>query len=263
MADLSGLQKHKMEKALRMGNGFVLDFSNPSLQAFIFDSTGLDIWDEKYLNQSGSNSKANRLRSFWVQEANSVVGRLLVNLLEYRKYRDTESGAEVEEAENDNIAECLKIAALLSENASVENLDSLQAINSDKDFNLLSENIRKSIEDNQPEVALDRLHTYLVKYIRELCNRHGIKFETHEALHGIFGKYVKFVLSQGYVKSVMSERILRFSINIIDGFNDVRNSQSFAHDNPILNYDESILIFNSVSATVKFINELEKQISAA
>ena len=142
--------------------------------------------------------------------------------------------------------------------ASVENLDALQAINSDRDFNLLSETIRKSIEDNQPEVALDRLHTYLVKYVRELCNRHSIKFETHEALHGIFGKYVKHVISQGHVKSVMSERILRFSINVIDSFNEVRNSQSFAHDNPILNYDESILIFNNVSALVKFINTLEK-----
>ncbi|GAB3305045.1 abortive infection family protein [Hymenobacter humi] len=240
MSDLTGFKKHKLEKALRMGNGYVLDFSNPSLQSFVYDSTGLDILDEKY--SSGSGSKANRLRTFWEKAPNHAVGKLITDLLEYRKHRDAENDVIVETAETENIADCLKTAVALSRNITVENLDSIQPINSDKDFNLLSETIRKSIEDNQPEVALDRLHTFLVKYVRELCGKHGIKFETHEALHGIFGKYVKHVVAQGHIKSIMSERILKFSINVIDGFNEVRNSQSFAHDNPILNYDESILI---------------------
>ena len=85
MSDLNGLQKHKLEKALRMSNGYVLDFSNSGLQTFVFDSTGLDILDEKYYNKSSSNSKANKLRSFWEQEPNNIVGKLLVDLLEYRK----------------------------------------------------------------------------------------------------------------------------------------------------------------------------------
>jgi hypothetical protein len=58
----------------------------------------------------------------------------------------------------------------------------------------------------------------------------------------------------------MAEKILRFSINIIDAFNDVRNNKSFAHDNPILNYHESILIFNNISNTIKFIETIENKI---
>lgn len=58
----------------------------------------------------------------------------------------------------------------------------------------------------------------------------------------------------------MAEKILRFSINIIDAFNDVRNNKSFAHDNPILNYHESILIFNNISNTIKFIETIETKI---
>lgn len=34
----------------------------------------------------------------------------------------------------------------------------------------------------------------------------------------------------------------------------------FAHDNPVLNYSESILIFNNVSSTIKFIESIEKSI---
>ena len=34
-----------------------------------------------------------------------------------------------------------------------------------------------------------------------------------------------------------------------------------AHDNPILNYDESILIFNNISNAIRFIESLERKIS--
>jgi hypothetical protein len=51
----------------------------------------------------------------------------------------------------------------------------------------------------------------------------------------------------------MTERILKSSISILEAFNDVRNNQSIAHDNPILNYNESVLIFNHVSSAIKFI----------
>jgi hypothetical protein len=57
----------------------------------------------------------------------------------------------------------------------------------------------------------------------------------------------------------MTERILKSSISILESFNDVRNYQSFAHDNPILNYHESVLIFNNVSSAIKFIEAIEKE----
>lgn len=46
----------------------------------------------------------------------------------------------------------------------------------------------------------------------------------------------------------MTECILKSSISTLEAFNRVRNEQSFAHDNSILNYDESLLIFNHVKA---------------
>ncbi|MNT78296.1 hypothetical protein D3C72_2175190 [compost metagenome] len=58
----------------------------------------------------------------------------------------------------------------------------------------------------------------------------------------------------------MSEKILKYSINILDAFNDVRNNKSLAHDNPILNYDESLLILNNISTAIRFIEKIEIQI---
>ena len=48
---------------------------------------------------------------------------------------------------------------------------------------------------------------------------------------------------------------------MLDAFNSVRNNQSLAHDNPILNYNESVLIFNNISNTVRFVESIENRIS--
>lgn len=47
-----------------------------------------------------------------------------------------------------------------------------------------------------------------------------------------------------------------------DALNDVRNNKSLAHDNLILNYEESLLIFNHVAALIRFIKALETKIKA-
>ena len=58
----------------------------------------------------------------------------------------------------------------------------------------------------------------------------------------------------------MTARILKSAISVLEAFNDVRNNQSLAHDNPILNYDESLLIFNHVASSVRFIRTLEDKL---
>jgi Abortive infection C-terminus len=58
----------------------------------------------------------------------------------------------------------------------------------------------------------------------------------------------------------MAERILRTSISTLQAFNDVRNNQSLAHDNPILGYDEALLIFNHVASSIRFLRSLEGRV---
>lgn len=81
MSDLTSIEKLKLEKLLAMESGYVLDFSNFTFQEFIQENINIDIYDEKYNYRSGS--KANRLRGFWAEEPNHVVGAILEKLLEY------------------------------------------------------------------------------------------------------------------------------------------------------------------------------------
>jgi len=81
MSDLTNVEKRKFEQLLGMGSGYVLNFSNRTFGEFVCDSTGRDIFDSRYDYASGS--KANRLRAFWQKENNTVVGKLMGDLLDY------------------------------------------------------------------------------------------------------------------------------------------------------------------------------------
>jgi hypothetical protein len=258
MADLNRREKLKLEKFFEMEGGYVLDFSNRTMENFVFEIINLELYSENYAYFG--ESKANRLRAIWQKENNYTVGKLTSQMLEYWKDKKLMSYNQITQPEQNLFDECSKIASKLMEDTIVEEIDVIREVVDDRDFSLLAKSIRESIEKNEPEVALDRLHTYVMKFIRQLCEYHKIGISKDESLNALFGKYVKFIVANKKVESKMSERILKYSIHVIESFNDIRNNKSFAHDNPILNYSESVLIFNNITNSIKFIESVEKKI---
>lgn len=257
MANLSNLEKVKLEKLFGMGGGYVLDFSNRTFYEFVIENAKIDIYSSKYDYASGS--KANRLRAFLAKEPNYIVGKLISDLLEYWKTQKLTNFVEINQSEQALFDECYVIAERLKQGGIIENIDAIQSYSENKDFSVLAKSIKESIENNEPEVALDRLHTFVVKYMRKLCDKYAITYDRKKPLHSLFGEYVKYLRQNGLIESQMTERILKSSIGILEAFNDVRNNKSLAHDNPILNYHESVLIFNNVSSAVKFIESIERE----
>lgn len=254
MASISFGEQRVVERFLEMGQGYVLNFSDRTFREFIGDVTSIDVDNEKYFERGGS--KANRLRTFIKLESDHAVGALFQEMHELKRLTCIERG---EDFDNALGGEFYKIIARLKQGNTVESLDAIKPNNDDKDFQLLAKIIRESINKNEPEAALDRLHTFVFKFIRALCDNHQIEYTKEESLNAVFGKYVKHLVYNKMLESEMSEKILRYSILVIQAFNDVRNNKSLAHDNPTLNYDESILIFNSVSSTIKFIQHVEEK----
>jgi len=249
MSDLTFIEKSKLERQFGMGSGYVLNFSNRTFAEFVADSTGRDIDDAEYDYASGS--KANRLRAFWAKEPNHVVGKLINDLLDY-------CCADNSEAINEPLLqECRGISKRLLHGTPIEEIDAIAMDGVGRDFEILSRAVRNAIDKNEPEAGLDRLHAFVVKYIRNLCQKRGIRVDRKKPLHSLFGEYVKKLRREGLLESEMTERILKSSISTMEAFNRVRNEQSLAHDNPILNYDESLLIFSHVCSAIRFIRNLE------
>ena len=253
MSDLTNTEKRKFERLLEMSSGYVLNFSNRTFEEFILDSTRRDIYDPLYSH--GSGSKANRLRAFWMAEGNHVVGKLMGDMLDY--------GVEVGSLTVDSplVQDCRRIVVRLMQDGPVVELDALTIISDERDFEAVATAVRETIDKNQPELGLDRLHTFVVKYVRSLCTQRGITIAREKALHSLFGEYVKRLKQHGHLESEMTARILKSSISTLEAFNDVRNNQSLAHDNPILNYDEALLIFNHVASSIRFLKDLEHRIA--
>lgn len=257
MAELTRIQKIRLERVFEMGGGYVLDFSNRTFEDFFLETLGIEIYDDKYLNEY-SGSKANRLREFWKKENNYLVGESIIKLLEYRKAIEGTSVNLDESIKDEDVEHCYQIGFKLRDEIGVAEVDAIRPIEDTRDYKLLADSIRAHIQKNQPEAGLDRLHTYIVAFIRSLCTKHQIQFEKKESLNAIFGKYVKFLDRSEMIDSDMTRKILKFSISILDAFNYVRNNRSLAHDNEsIINYSESILIFNNLNGLIKFIQELE------
>ena len=249
MSTLSFGEKHKLEKLLGMGGGYVLEFSNRTFQEFIFDSTGRNIFEEKYAY--GSGSKANRLRTFWSKEPNYIVGKLLNDLLDH--CRDHHADSSLYE-------ESRRIVERLLQDAAVRDIEAISPNSAEKDFNVLARAVKEAIEKNEPESGLDRLHTFVVKYVRVLCEKRGISTERDKPLHSLLGEYIKALKNVGLIESEMTERILKSSISILEAFNHIRNDRSLAHDNPVLNYNESLLIFSHIASSIRFIQALEDSV---
>lgn len=254
MSDLKPVERAKLEDLLGMASGYVLNFTNNSFDQFVAYSTGKDIYDEKY--NYGSGSKANRLRAFWDQESNGLVGRLLLELLELAEHEQPAI------SDSKLFLECQRIAERLLASGPAEHLEELSDDLSGPEFELIVATVKEAIEKNAPETGLDRLHTLTIKYVRLLCVNHGIEVDRSKSLNAVFGEYVKALSRDGWIESPLTERILKSAIGLLEAFNQIRNQRSLAHDNELLGFEESMLVFNQVFALLRFVRSVEEKTKA-
>lgn len=82
MSSLTVIERRYLEKFLGMGSGYVLNYSDKSFGAF-FSRQSIDIHGPKY--QSLGTSKANKLRAFWDNEDDFVVGKVMSGMVDEYK----------------------------------------------------------------------------------------------------------------------------------------------------------------------------------
>ena len=185
MSNLSGRDKRQLEKLFDMGSGYVMFFTNRTFSEF-FSEYNVNIYDDRYSAHGGS--KANRLRAFWDSEPNYIVAKVIEDLILYGQDENYFSKTPPQLVE-----ECMAIAQRLRSERSMVELDVLAALEEDPDFEILAQHVRDAIQRDQPEGGLDRLHTYVTKYVRTRCEEHGLNVDREKPLHSLVGEYVKFL----------------------------------------------------------------------
>lgn len=140
MATISFNEQQYFEKMFNMSGGYVLDFSNATFQRFVYDSLKIDIYKE-YTGLS----KAKILRAIIGDYGDIRVGKLLLELLEYKKLH-----LNVEEYEKEVFFKCVEIGQrMIGKNSHRATASSVQEVVFDYDENYKA--YLKVINNNNPQ----------------------------------------------------------------------------------------------------------------
>jgi hypothetical protein len=252
MVALKRSEMRIFDDAFDMHGGYVLDFSDRTLAEFFEDEFGVEIYQEKYRFNGGS--KAKHLRAFLTVEDEYTVSRVARALWAHR-----EQLSQYQEPSPENEAIKSKFFSLLERiegGGAVPRMDAIDKFTRDETLEELVAAIDRDIAANKPAAALDRLHTYCMKKFAHLLTEREVAFDKNEPLQSRVGKYVRALESEQQLREI-TRRIVKSSISVFDAFNDIRNNQSFAHDNDLVDQAEARFIFDGVSAFLRFVKSIE------
>lgn len=85
MSKLTSLEKNVLEKYFKMEEGYVLEFTNKTMLSFFKDTFNINIYDRKYDLIGKTTSKANRLKAIWQIEDDATIGKIILELIKYKK----------------------------------------------------------------------------------------------------------------------------------------------------------------------------------
>jgi Abortive infection C-terminus len=257
MVDLKRNQVRAIEEAMAYpyGFGYVLDFSDRTMEEFFVDEFGIKIYAQEYL--VNGSSKRNCLTTFLLAADTYNALRVLRALWDRREglLENTTNSDRVEDAKRKS-ASFRKVIDALESAPDALRTEGVEQFARDRTLEELVADIERTLAANKPEVAIDHLHTYCVKKFTHLLRVRGIECAQDEPLHSRFGKYRK-CLEQERQLHEFTLRALKAFISLFDSFNDLRNNRSLAHDNVLLEPVEARLIVNTVNAMLVFLRALE------
>ena len=130
-------------------------------------------------------------------------------------------------------------------------------------FEVLSRDIYDALAKGEPVLVLDRLHTYSSKFLRGICYKHGISTDDgtgdNYPLHSLAGMLSKYYKANNVFQSEFIEQAFKMSISSFEKYNAIRNNQSYAHDNDVLNNMEAAYVVKIITATLTLLHEIENQ----
>lgn len=255
--DYEGLkrsEKRTIDIALSMEGGYVLDFSNRTIDEHFEDEFGIDFYAELF--SINGSSKANRLRTILGSLEGVIAASVLRKLWDRRSTLPRQYRADNPKQEDEIRNSFFMILAKLEGDSRQSDLGALHAFEASETLDQLLNSMERDIRADAHQAALDHLHTYCQKKFRNLIEARGGTVTNKEPLHSRCGRYCKILESDGTC-SEMSIRIMKNSISIFEKFNDVRNDRSLAHDNSVLGSQEARFVFDSVCAVLRFIKSTD------
>ncbi len=254
MSTLTYVEKEQMAKFFGIEGGYAFIFlkkgyNKTNTRNIILEATGIDI----YQNPEYNMSQEKCIRKIWDECDNYTVGCLLKTMLDYYLSVSDWDWSSHEEITYESLREL--------EKRLIDNSVVIPVIEGET-FKTIKEDIERNCRHNTPELALDRLHNFSTQYLRRIWSKHSI--DTHDEqgkelpIHSLAGKLKNWYKTNHYFDSDFSVVAIQNSIIIFDKYNEIRNDQSAAHPNEILNKVEAMFAVKIICEILTFIEKIEQ-----
>lgn len=259
MANLSFIEKQIICRLFGINGGFVFKFwsdrgeyNKTITKDLIAEACGINIFDDEGYK---GLSQQKCIQKIWDEESPHTVANLLKSLSDYFCFQM--GGSYWGDEDQSDYQQVQKIIERLEAESKVELPKQVEKQN----LRLILADIEANIRINQPELIVDRLHTFSTEYFRSLCEKHGIDTEDDRGnelpLHSLVGRLKNWYAGNHYFDSEFSVVAIQNTINIFDKYNAIRNDQSAAHPNEMLNKAEAMYAVRIVAETLTFIDKIE------
>lgn len=257
MSCISFIEKQTINRLFGIQNGYIFSFAQghgyteTTSKNIILESCGINIFEDEEFKGLSQQKCFEKICN---EKDSNLVAKLLKGFSEYFCFYMGDGFWSDEESRDYWTVQ--KIIEKLTNEGSV-NLD----VNVEEDLQKFIEDIKLKMLSGNPEMALDRLHTFSTKYLRMICQKHGVDIDDGKGnfypLHSLVGNLKKWYKKEEYFESEFCEVAIQNSINVFDKFNSIRNDHSAAHPNKILNEIEADYVVRIVSDTLTFIDKIE------
>lgn len=258
MSSLTFVEKEQIANFFGFKSGYIFTFvqnkgyNKTNTRNIILEATGIDI----YSNPEYTMSQEKCIRKIWDEYDDYIVGQLLKVMLDYystvadwnwewKEQQDYKALRELQER-------------LCSKSIELPSVDT-------KDLKMLLQDIERNFSSNTPELVIDRLHTFAVQFIRDICISHNISIVdakgNYFSLESLVGSLKNFYRDNNYFSSEFCVIAIQTSINVFAKFNELRNNHSFSHPNPILEKLEAEYAVKTISNTLVFLEKVEKRLN--
>ena len=243
-----------------MSGGDVLHFTHRTFQAFVYKHSGVDIEADEYATKS--NSKANRLRTFWELHNDQTVGQVVQELVAEASRsgwcRDTQL-----------VEECSAIAQRLVSGG--PNLSDLRVMAERFDQKHLQEEIGRleSAAEEDPALAIGTAKELIETCCKTILSERGIPYSTNADLSELTKATFKTLkltpedVPETKRGSDSIKRILSNLSSVSNEINQLRNLYGTGHgkeaDATGLGPRHSKLVVGSSATLVRFLFESHQE----
>jgi len=258
MSILTTVEKQTIYRLFDISSGFIFKFwsdrgdhNKTITRDLIHEACHIDIYKDPPYRELSQQKCIEKILS---ECSPQVVASLLSSLLEYFDFKMDQYSWN-----NEDVTDYQKIEDIIKRLQSLSTI-SLPEYNN-RDLQLIIEDIQTHFREGTPELIIDRLHTFAVSFLRDICKKHNLDVSdvhgNNYSLGTLAGKLKKWYQDENFLESEFCLIAIQNTINIFAKYNDLRNQQSAAHPNPFMKTEEAKYAVKILSDTLLFIDAME------